>query len=214
MANRQAYHHGELREALIVAAVDAARAGGPQSIGMRELARAVGVSPNAAYRHFEGRDALIRAAAPVAMTELAAAIRAAIAELPALPPREAALARLRGIALGYLGFARRERGWFLLAFAAGTAAGVGGVVSLGDGPVEPFRILVEALDDLVATGALTADRREHAEWVCWSGVHGFAELVAEGPLRGQSDEVVDVLADRVIDATISGLLGVGYLPDR
>ncbi|MGB7867270.1 MAG: TetR family transcriptional regulator, partial [Mycobacterium sp.] len=46
------YHHGDLRAALIDAGLQLTRAGGPDALTIREATRRVGVSPNAAYRHF------------------------------------------------------------------------------------------------------------------------------------------------------------------
>ena len=53
------YHHGNLRDALVEAAVDVVREGGPEALSLRELARRVGVSHAAAYRHFADREALV-----------------------------------------------------------------------------------------------------------------------------------------------------------
>lgn len=52
---RSRYHHGDLRNALIEAAVELATEGGPERVVLREAARSVGVSPTAAYRHFGAR---------------------------------------------------------------------------------------------------------------------------------------------------------------
>ena len=72
----RSYHHGDLRHALIAEASRQARAGGPAAISLREVTRAVGVSPNAAYRHFSDREDLLRAAAAEAQNALARAIMA------------------------------------------------------------------------------------------------------------------------------------------
>ncbi|MFW2513318.1 TetR family transcriptional regulator, partial [Demequina sp. SO4-13] len=71
----EAYHHGDLRPALIHAVLDIARDGGPEHLSLRAVTRLVGVAPNAAYRHFEDFRALTVAAALVAQERLAAAMR-------------------------------------------------------------------------------------------------------------------------------------------
>ena len=56
---RRSYHHGNLREALISAALDLITLKGPAGFTFAEAARAAGVSPAAPYRHFRDRDALM-----------------------------------------------------------------------------------------------------------------------------------------------------------
>jgi AcrR family transcriptional regulator len=67
----RAYHHGDLRRALIDEGLTLARTGGPVAVTLREATRAVGVSPNAAYRHFADRDTLVHAVAREAQLALA-----------------------------------------------------------------------------------------------------------------------------------------------
>ena len=59
MPDRRPYHHGNLREALIEAAVGLIGETGPQGFSLAEAARRAGVSPAAPYRHFKGRDDLL-----------------------------------------------------------------------------------------------------------------------------------------------------------
>src|SRR5690606_7677082 len=56
---RRGYHHGNLREALVNAALDLIREYGPAGFSFAEAARRAGVSPAAPYRHFRDRDALL-----------------------------------------------------------------------------------------------------------------------------------------------------------
>ena len=58
---------------------------------------------------------------------------------------------------------------------------------------------------MVEAGALSRERRDGAEWACWSAVHGFAELVVHGPLRGQRPDRIDRWAERVVDDIITGI---------
>ncbi len=180
---------------------------------MREVTRAVGVSPNAAYRHFADRRDLLRAVAAEAQLALARAIRARIDAAPTdlsaadLSPATAAIERLRRIGLAYIDFARRERGWFSLAFAVQDEQPSAGIVTLDDEVVPPFQLLLDALDAMRDAGALDPARRPHAEWACWATVHGFAEIAVHGPLQWQPEPVIDALASAVVETAITGVRG-------
>jgi AcrR family transcriptional regulator len=60
---KRGYHHGNLRQALVEAALDLIRAKGPTGFTLSEAAKQAGVTPAAVYRHFEGREDLIAEAA-------------------------------------------------------------------------------------------------------------------------------------------------------
>ena len=179
--SRRSYRHGDLRRALIAAGIALARAGGPDAVVLREATRRAGVVPNAAYRHFANRQALLDAVRAAALSSLAAAMEAELARVGRdLAPAAGAQARLRAIGAAYLRFAVQETGLFRTAFATpGDPPGSGG----GDREPGPFQLLSAALDDLVASGALPAERRPDAEYLAWSAVHGLAMLVIEGPLH-------------------------------
>ncbi len=201
------YHHGDLRPALIRAALDLSRTGGPEALRLREITRAAGVSPNAAYRHFEDLDALVLAAAQVAQDRLAAAMREQIEALLADAGGTAdAVARLRGVGLGYIHFAIAEPGWFELALLTFDPNASGEPTVTVDAQVPlPFRLLLDALDGMAAAGVLTPDQREFAEWPCWSAVHGFADIATRGPLKHQPPDVLSALGTHVVDRAIAGV---------
>ncbi|WIM86307.1 TetR/AcrR family transcriptional regulator [Candidatus Mycobacterium wuenschmannii] len=184
------YHHGDLRTALIDAGLHLTQTGGPDALTIREATRRVGVSPNAAYRHFVDREALLGAVA----TEIQHRMAARMARRHAADGTE----RLRAVGLGYIKFALDEPGWFTVAFFS------------ADLPNEtstapPYLALVDVLDAMVEDGTLSPDRRPGAEWPCWSAVHGFAELALRGPLRHASRREVDALAARTVDDIVAGL---------
>ncbi len=209
----RSYHHGDLRHALIDEASRQARSGGPAAISLREATRAVGVSPNAAYRHFADRDALVRAAAAEAQNALAQAIMTRVADTPPdLPPAAASIERLRRVGLAYIDFARSESGWFELAFLTQDPHPAEAIVTLDSEVVPPFQLLLQTLDEMVQAGALSEERRPLAEWACWSSVHGFADIASRGPVRWQPSEVVDALAASVVEAAIAGVRGTASPP--
>jgi AcrR family transcriptional regulator len=197
--SKTAYHHGDLRTALIDAGLELTRAGGPEALTIREATRRVGVSPNAAYRHFADREALLLAVATVIQHRMAARMHNSVRRRGSAEPQ--ASDRLRAVGLGYIKFALDEPGWFSTAFFAADLADDSG--ETGAAPV--YLALVEALDAGVTAGVLPAERRIGAEWPCWSTVHGFAELALRGPLRRTSRRELNAMAGRTVDDIIAGL---------
>jgi AcrR family transcriptional regulator len=204
---RSTYRHGDLRRALLEAGVELARSGGPDAVVLREATRRAGVVPNAAYRHFASRQALLQAVRAAALSAVATAMEAELVALrPGGTPTEAARASVRAIGSGYLRFAQSETGLFRTAF--------GPPVDVEDAPAEakggrsglnPFELLGAALDQLVAAGALPPERRPGAEFLAWSAVHGLALLIIDGPLRGLPRDQADALGQRLLDMVEKGL---------
>jgi AcrR family transcriptional regulator len=212
---RGSYRHGDLRRALIDAGIELARDGGPDAVVLREATRRAGVVPNAAYRHFENRDALLAAVRAAAISALAKAMEAEITagEAQARTPAEAARARLRAVGAGYLRFARAETGLFRTAFdsspedaVVAERAHVGPADKVGDSGLNPFQLLGSALDRLADAGLLAPERRPGAEFLAWSAVHGMAVLAIDGPLRQASDEEAQALGQRLLDMVERGLV--------
>ncbi len=208
---RSTFRHGDLRRALLDAGVALAREGGPGAIVLREATRRAGVVPNAAYRHFESRQALLEAVRAAALAALARAIEAEIDAAQQLPdPRRRARAAFRGVGLGYLRFARREPGLFRTAFAARPfdvhERAAQDDAARGASGMDPFELLCHALDGLVQAGVLPAAQRQGAEFMAWSAVHGMAMLQLDGPLRGLGEAPSQALAERLVAMVEQGLL--------
>src|ERR1700760_1175414 len=110
---RSTYRHGDLRRALLDAGIELARRGGPDAVVLREATRRAGVVPNAAYRHFASRHALLQAVRAAALAALAVAREKELARVRDHDAR----AGLRAIGTAYLRFARTEPGLFRTAFA-------------------------------------------------------------------------------------------------
>ncbi|MFF5987404.1 TetR/AcrR family transcriptional regulator [Prauserella flavalba] len=204
---RAAYHHGDLRNALIEAAARLAAEGGPGAVTIRAAARAVGVTPTAAYRHFAGHEQLLDAAKDEAMVRMNDSMLTELAQRTPSPDRiAAALGNLAAIARGYLNFALAQPGLFRTAFCA-----VGHVLPPPDQQAEysPFRTLVAALDDLVAAGYLPPERRPMAEFGAWSMAHGLAMLLLDGPLRELDAQAREEIVVRSLVIFAEGLGGGG-----
>src|SRR5262249_22558271 len=88
------YHHGQLRDSLVEAGLQLARAEGPAGVGLRAVSRLANVSHNAAYRHFADLDALLAAVGARCMRELALLMEARLAGAVGSDPAGLAWARL------------------------------------------------------------------------------------------------------------------------
>ena len=193
----RSYHHGNLQEALVDAALALAREGGPGAVVVREASRRVGVSHNAAYRHFPDREALLAAVRDRCSDALAAAMQVRLdAAGPPDGTPERALARLEATGRGYVDFALGEPGLFRTAFAAD------GTPDSGSGP---YGLLNAQLDGLVEAGALPPERRPSAELTAWSAVHGLAALLVDGPLRSLPEPARAVALDHLLATVSRGL---------
>lgn len=115
--SRGQYHHGDLRRALLEAALALVSSKGAEGFSLREAAREVGVSPAAAYRHFEDKKALLAALAHDGMGRLATAMEKAVAAAPGVPGSPArAAAELGAVGHAYVEFAVRNPSHFQVMF--------------------------------------------------------------------------------------------------
>ncbi len=204
---RQRRPRGAVRDGLVAAGLELARAGGPDAVVLREAARMVGVVPNASYRHFADRDELLAAVCTAAMRELATRMAAGVARVRGKRgDAAAARRRLRAIGTAYLEFARQEPGLFATAFALpqqhpyGTQDG-----GTGHDPM-PLDQLRAVLDELADAGVLTRQRRAGIEYPIWATVHGLAVLTVQGPLRdlpGASRQHLDDATRAFIQAALA-----------
>lgn len=204
---RRTYHHGDLRQALLEAGIALARVGGPEAVVLREATRRAGVVPNAAYRHFVNRHALLQAVRAAALAALALAMEKELTrQRRGKQTEDAARASLRAIGTAYLRFARTEPGLFRTAFGVpGDPETTSNPATTGKSGLNPFQLLSTALDELVQAGLLPAARRPGAEYLAWSAVHGLAMLVLEGPLRRLPRTQIRGIEQRLLTMVEQGL---------
>jgi AcrR family transcriptional regulator len=204
--DRRPYHHGNLRESLVDAAMQLARSGGPGAVVLRAVSREAGVSHNAAYRHFADHDDLLAAVSDRCMAELADLMRQRTAEVTVRGATKRAWAKLEAIGRAYIDFAVSEPGWFRTAFSAAHGApppAAGRVVE--EAALGPFELLSARLDELIEVGAIPPERRPRAEHAAWSMVHGLSSLLVDGPLRALPRAEVDQIVGTVLGVVSRGL---------
>lgn len=179
------YHHGDLRRALIQAALAQLAEGGAQSVGLREAARAAGVSPSAPYRHFSSRAGLLSAVSAEGFKQFHDALRMA----RDAHPRN----QLAAMGRAYVAFALDHPALFRLMFspehphqadpllAAQSRAALTLLAEAVGGPAGPDTTGVETL------GA-------------WALVHGLAQLLLDKQIPGldaaQTAGLVDAVTAR------------------
>src|SRR5271166_2897161 len=111
MPSARPYHHGNLKQALIDAAVALVAEVGPRGFTLREAARRAGVSHNAPYRHFRDRDDLLATVATDGFDRLTRAMAGA-------GPKASPINRLRRSGIAYVDFALRWPQHFAVMFDA------------------------------------------------------------------------------------------------
>lgn len=179
---RDGYHHGNLREALIQAALVLIAERGLAGFAVAELARAVGVSPAAPYRHFRDRNAVVAEVARRGFEQLAAELEAARGAARADPA-----SIVERCAQAHLAFARREPAVYAAMFEGGfPAKDYPDVLRARDGAFAIVRRAAQAACD-VGQGLRQPPALMVALHV-WSLTHGIAGLFAthDGESRGQA----------------------------
>lgn len=199
---RVPYHHGDLRNALVAAAAHMVEQGGQEQFSLREAARSVGVTANAAYRHFADKSALLTAVAASGFEELSRRMVAAMARRGRTAANGAtATGRLRAVGRAYVELALERPELFRLMFSPSGLSCLDGGASQMHGPT-PAALLGEVLDDLIAEGHMSTERRAGAELRAWAAVHGFASLVLDGrsglQTKAQRTEALAALLDFII----------------
>jgi len=202
-AGRRGYHHGNLREALVAAALQLIEEKGPLGFAMAEAARAAGVSPAAPYRHFRGREELIEEAARQGFVLFADRLERAYRSGGPSP-----LTAFLETGKAYLEFARSNPGHYMAMFESGVA--IAGNAELAAAADRAMTILVTAAERLAAH--LPADRRPPATMVAnhiWAFSHGVVELFARGRPGGRAPYSAEEMLE---SGTAIYLRGLGLIP--
>ncbi len=168
------YHHGNLKEALVRAALELIAKKGPAGFTFAEAARWAGVSPAAPYRHFRDRDELLASVALRGFEQFAAALTRAWDD--GRPEPFKAFERLGN---AYLEFARTEPAFYSAMFEAGISLDAN--PELRDAGELAFAVLRKATERLIAT--MPAQNRPPVMMMAlhvWAMSHGIATLFGRG----------------------------------
>ena len=200
---KRGYHHGNLRQALVEAALTLIAEKGPTGFTLSEAAKAADVTPAAVYRHFAGREDLL---AEVARQGYA--IFAALMEYAYASGAPSALASFEATGRAYLAFARKYPGHYMAMFEAG--------LSLNDYPdlaliaAKSRGVLERAAEQL--SQHLPEGKRPPATMFSahiWAMSHGVVELYMRGSPGTRSPFPPEDLLEAGIGIYLRGL---GLLP--
>jgi len=205
---RQAYHHGNLRRALLDEALAIIRVEGVSGVKLREIGARIGVSRTALYRHFADKDALLAAVS----TEGFRTLRQELTSAWRAEGRADDAFRAMGVA--YVRFAVANPSHYRVMFGGALASETPDpeLAAEGEGA---FRALVDALVELQRDGMIRGDDPMLMATYVWSLVHGMAMLAIDGRLHQQG--AVEGLLQYAFDRLRTGIAaspGVDSTPAR
>jgi len=181
---RGPYHHGDLRRALVAAAIAALSEEGAAGMTLRSLARRAGVSHAAPYAHFRDKAALLAAVAAAGFEQLTKAMREAGGPIPASASR--AQHRLVAIGGAYVRFGVEHASLYRLMFGAPDIVDASVKEELHQRAAEALAELRDTLSAIGLDVQSTATGIGHAApplseptLTAWSAVHGLTLLLID-----------------------------------
>jgi AcrR family transcriptional regulator len=196
---KRGYHHGNLRQALIDAALELIEFKGPTGFTLSEAAKQAGVTPAAVYRHFEGRDDLIAEAARQGFEMFADLMQYAYDT-----GQPSALAAFEATGRAYLAFARKHPGHYIAMFESGIS--LNRTPELAAASAQARKVLERAAADL--SQHIPPDKRPPASMVSahiWALSHGVVELFSRGSPGTKSPFPPEQLLESGIGIYLRGL---------
>ena len=200
-APKRAYHHGDLRPALIAAAVHILEAEGEAALTLRAVARQVGVSQAAPYHHFADKHAILSAVGEEGFVHLATAMEEAKATA-GKKPRDV----LRAMGVAYVRFAVKHPSHFRVMFSGILAVGEE-CGTLHDAANRAFGLLLMSVADAQQAGVLVDGDPAKLALYSWSMVHGLVMLHLNGLTDGPAGPLgsIEELAAGAAEAIARGL---------
>lgn len=196
---KRGYHHGNLRQALVDAALILIEQKGPSGFTLSEAAKQAGVTPAAVYRHFEGREDLIAEAARQGYE-----VFADLMEYAYMKGQPSALASFESTGRAYLAFARKYPGHYVAMFESGISVNRTPELAMLSG--RALGVLERAALELSAH--IPPEKRPPAQMVSahiWAMCHGVVELFARGSPGTKSPFPPEDLLESGIGVYLRGL---------
>lgn len=200
-ATKQAYHHGDLRSALLLAALEVISDIGPQGLTIREVARRAGVSHAAPYRHFEDKDEMI-----LAIVEQGFALMQSTVQKEQSQAEDDPVNQFAATGLGYINFALQHPAYYRVMFS-GDLLSTTGHVSLQHTSAEALQDMVSQIEQCQTLGIVREGDAVMQALTIWSTIHGYVSLVNDNRIGHLVDieNAPDTIRDAVLAILFQGL---------
>jgi AcrR family transcriptional regulator len=199
-SERDTYHHGNLRQALLDAAMEVVRDRGVEGLTLREVARRAGVSHAAPYHHFRDKGALVAALAVDGFERFRVALTEA---------RDQTVGshgdRIRAEGVAYVRFAFEEPDRFKLMWRPELRDPADSEVD--EVGLRSYEVLIEEINRGQRAGEVREGDTGELSLAAWATVHGLSMIIVDGPLRGQVTTwaMVEPLLEPVLDTVMRGI---------
>ena len=204
--SERGYHHGNLKEALLQAALDLIAKKGAAGFTFADAARLAGVSPAAPYRHFRDRDELMSSIAQRGFEQFESALSQAWDD-----GRPDTVTAFERVGKAYLAFAREQPAYYSAMFESGLALDISaGLHAAAERAFAVIRAAAERLAALAPPGTPRPPALMMALHI-WSMSHGIASLFARGDAARRK---LPMTAEELLEAEVLIYLrGLGFLTD-
>ena len=197
---KKAYHHGDLRNAIIAEATARARESGEKAIVLREIAPQIGVSATAAYRHFANRQQLVEEVSAQGFVAMCDRVAALEPTSTTSDPVLAAYTDLRNAAIAIVGFAVDEPSW-----ARMMIENLGSSTTVAEKAMAVRERMQTVVDRGADAGTFTPGLRLDSQRALWAAIDGLSAQAMFGVHPMDTPEAAAAIA-RTIDLCMTDML--------
>jgi AcrR family transcriptional regulator len=200
-AVKEKYHHGDLRAALLDAALDVLTEIGPQGLTIREVARRAGVSHAAPYRHFADRDELILAVVEQGFETMQHTMQTEKAAAPADP-----VSQFAASGMAYIAFALQHPAYYRVMFSGDLLSSTGDL-SLQHTSRQALQDMISNITQCQQLGLVRKGDPVTQALTILSTIHGFVSLVNDNRIGHIMDKSYSLerIRDDVLRMIFEGL---------
>ena len=200
MTTKENYHHGDLRQRIIEEALMWIEQENIVSLSLRKIARQIGVSHNAPYRHFPDKESLLVEIAKIGFIELHQTLQQAFIDSP-----DDWQKKLEAIGVAYVKYAVNHQAYHRVMFGDGYTD-YEKHPQLGQASEEAFDVLLNVIKAGQEAKIFTSEDPMQLARVCWSLVHGVSTLAIDNQLITSDPEEVIKLAQIATKTMSKGII--------